>query len=78
MADSFKTPGRARTNGGHMAPTFNLIGLVVTDMPAALAFYRRLGQHIPAAADTEPPHWHRVARAPRPPARMAPTGRGAR
>jgi catechol 2,3-dioxygenase-like lactoylglutathione lyase family enzyme len=37
-----------------MAPTFNLIGLVVADMGTALAFYRRLGLDIPADADKEP------------------------
>ena len=37
-----------------MAPTFDLIGLVVTDMAASLAFYRRLGLDIPASADNEP------------------------
>ncbi|MEV0967765.1 VOC family protein [Microtetraspora glauca] len=37
-----------------MAPTFNLIGLVVADMGAALAFYRRLGLDVPAEADSEP------------------------
>jgi catechol 2,3-dioxygenase-like lactoylglutathione lyase family enzyme len=37
-----------------MAPTFNLIGLVVADLGKSLAFYRRLGFDIPAAADTEP------------------------
>jgi uncharacterized glyoxalase superfamily protein PhnB len=37
-----------------MAPTFDLIGLVVADMGKALAFYRRLGLDIPAAADSEP------------------------
>ncbi|GAA4584958.1 VOC family protein [Planotetraspora phitsanulokensis] len=37
-----------------MAPTFNLIGLVVADMGKSLAFYRRLGLDIPAAADTQP------------------------
>lgn len=36
-----------------MAPRFDLIGLVVQDMPAALAFYRALGLDIPAEADTE-------------------------
>jgi catechol 2,3-dioxygenase-like lactoylglutathione lyase family enzyme len=34
-----------------------LIELVVADMPASLAFYRRLGLDIPAEADTEP-HVH--------------------
>jgi uncharacterized glyoxalase superfamily protein PhnB len=37
-----------------MAPTFDLIGLVVADMGRALAFYRRLGLDIPAGADSEP------------------------
>ncbi|GLX00824.1 VOC family protein [Microtetraspora sp. NBRC 16547] len=37
-----------------MAPTFNLIGLVVADMGASLAFYRRLGLDIPAEADSAP------------------------
>jgi uncharacterized glyoxalase superfamily protein PhnB len=37
-----------------MAPTFDVIGLVVADMGKALAFYRRLGLDIPAAADDEP------------------------
>lgn len=36
-----------------MAPTFDLVGLVVADMAASLAFYRRLGLDIPASADTE-------------------------
>jgi catechol 2,3-dioxygenase-like lactoylglutathione lyase family enzyme len=37
-----------------MAPTFNLIGLVVADMGKSLAFYRRLGLDIPSSADAEP------------------------
>ncbi|GAB3895948.1 VOC family protein [Microbispora bryophytorum] len=37
-----------------MAPSFDLIGLVVTDMAASLSFYRRLGLDIPSSADTEP------------------------
>ncbi len=37
-----------------MAPRFDLIGLVTADMPASLAFYRRLGLDIPAEADSEP------------------------
>jgi uncharacterized glyoxalase superfamily protein PhnB len=37
-----------------MAPTFNAIGLVVADMGKSLAFYRRLGLPVPAAADGEP------------------------
>jgi uncharacterized glyoxalase superfamily protein PhnB len=35
-------------------PTFYMIGLVVDDMAASLAFYRRLGLDIPADADKEP------------------------
>ncbi|MEV1288561.1 VOC family protein [Micromonospora sp. NPDC049679] len=35
-------------------PRLDLIGLVVADMARSLAFYRRLGLPIPAAADTEP------------------------
>ena len=37
-----------------MAPTFNGIGIIVADMGRSLAFYRRLGLDIPAAADSEP------------------------
>jgi uncharacterized glyoxalase superfamily protein PhnB len=37
-----------------MAPTIEVIELVVADMAKALAFYRRLGLDIPAAADGEP------------------------
>ncbi|WP_431042284.1 VOC family protein [Streptomyces sp. P1-3] len=37
-----------------MTPRFDAIGLVVTDMAASLAFYRRLGLDIPADSDTLP------------------------
>ena len=37
-----------------MTPRFDLIGLVVSDIPTSLAFYRRLGLDVPAEADTEP------------------------
>jgi catechol 2,3-dioxygenase-like lactoylglutathione lyase family enzyme len=37
-----------------MSPVFDVIGLVSTDLPATLAFYRRLGLDIPADADTAP------------------------
>jgi catechol 2,3-dioxygenase-like lactoylglutathione lyase family enzyme len=37
-----------------MTPKFDLIGLVVADMAASLAFYRRLGLEVPAEADGEP------------------------
>ena len=33
---------------------FSVVGLIVADMPAALAFYRRLGLSIPPEADQEP------------------------
>jgi uncharacterized glyoxalase superfamily protein PhnB len=36
-----------------MAPTFDAIGIVVADMAASLAFYRRLGLDIPESADGE-------------------------
>ena len=36
-----------------MAPTFNAIGIVVADMAASLAFYRRLGLAIPESEDAE-------------------------
>jgi catechol 2,3-dioxygenase-like lactoylglutathione lyase family enzyme len=37
-----------------MAPRFDLIGVVVSDMATSLAFYRRLGLEIPADADGAP------------------------
>jgi catechol 2,3-dioxygenase-like lactoylglutathione lyase family enzyme len=37
-----------------MTPKFEVIGLVVADMAASLAFYRRLGIDVPAEADTAP------------------------
>jgi catechol 2,3-dioxygenase-like lactoylglutathione lyase family enzyme len=37
-----------------MALNFDLVGLVVADMAASLAFYRQLGLDIPADADREP------------------------
>jgi catechol 2,3-dioxygenase-like lactoylglutathione lyase family enzyme len=37
-----------------MTPHLDLIGLVVADMAASLAFYRRLGLDIPETADSEP------------------------
>ncbi len=37
-----------------MTPRFDVIGVVVSDMAAALAFYRRLGLAIPADADAAP------------------------
>ncbi|HET6857962.1 MAG TPA: VOC family protein [Streptomyces sp.] len=37
-----------------MTPRLDAIGLVVADMAASLAFYRKLGLDIPAEADTQP------------------------
>ncbi|TXS57434.1 VOC family protein [Streptomyces sp. t39] len=37
-----------------MTPRLDAIGLIVSDMAASLAFYRRLGLEIPAGADTAP------------------------
>jgi catechol 2,3-dioxygenase-like lactoylglutathione lyase family enzyme len=37
-----------------MTPRINVIGLVVADMAASLAFYRRLGIEVPPDADNEP------------------------
>ena len=37
-----------------MTPRLDAIGLVVSDMAASLAFYRRLGLDIPADADSAP------------------------
>lgn len=36
-----------------MNARLDMIGFVVRDMPAALAFYRQLGWDIPAEADSE-------------------------
>lgn len=38
----------------HPTPHLAAFGMTVADMPAALAFYRRLGLDIPAEADTAP------------------------
>ncbi len=68
VSDSFKTPppgplyGRSMTT--HPAsgaastplptPRFDLIGIVVADMAASVAFYRRLGLAFPEGAEREP------------------------
>jgi catechol 2,3-dioxygenase-like lactoylglutathione lyase family enzyme len=52
-SDSFK-PGREAGLYGLGMPTFSCTEIVVSDMARGLAFYRRLGLEIPAAADTEP------------------------
>ncbi|MGW0366990.1 VOC family protein [Streptomyces sp. NPDC002990] len=37
-----------------MTPRLDMIGLVVSDMAASLAFYRRLGLDVPADSDEQP------------------------
>ncbi|MER7464178.1 VOC family protein [Streptomyces sp. NPDC097981] len=37
-----------------MTPRLDLMGLIVSDMAASLAFYRRLGLDIPAGAEEQP------------------------
>jgi catechol 2,3-dioxygenase-like lactoylglutathione lyase family enzyme len=37
-----------------MTPRLDLVGLVVSDMAASLAFYRRLGLELPPEADGQP------------------------
>ncbi|MFR9674672.1 VOC family protein [Streptomyces sp. TR06-5] len=37
-----------------MTPRFDLVGIVTADLPASLAFYRRLGLDLPAGAEAEP------------------------
>lgn len=37
-----------------MTPRLDVVGIVVADMAASLAFYRRLGLDVPAEADGEP------------------------
>lgn len=53
-SDSFKTSGPGPAYGEVMTPRLDAIGLVVSDMAASLAFYRRLGLDIPADADSAP------------------------
>ncbi|WP_156725418.1 VOC family protein [Streptomyces apocyni] len=38
----------------HTTPRFDLIGIVVSDLAASLAFYRRLGLVFPEAAEDQP------------------------
>ena len=44
-------------------PKLDVVGMVVTDMAATLAFYRRLGLEIPEGAENEP-HGHVEATLP--------------
>lgn len=54
MSVSYKTPARRAAYREAMTPRLDSIGLVVADMAASLAFYRRLGLDVPADADTQP------------------------
>jgi catechol 2,3-dioxygenase-like lactoylglutathione lyase family enzyme len=54
VSDSFKTARRARAYGDRMTPRFAVIGLVVSDLAASLAFYRRLGLVFPEGAEQQP------------------------
>ena len=54
MSELFKTAPAPPEYGGAMAPRFDMIGIVVADIPTSLAFYRRLGLDIPADADGQP------------------------
>ncbi|THA64955.1 glyoxalase [Streptomyces sp. A0958] len=54
MTDSYKTVVRAAAYGRGMTPRLDAIGITTADLPASLAFYRRLGLGIPAGADCAP------------------------
>ena len=54
MSETFKTWRKAPANVRGMKLQLSLIELVVADMAATLAFYRRLGLDIPADADKQP------------------------
>lgn len=55
---SFKTrAGRLptlRSMNTNITPRFDLVGIVVSDMAATLAFYRRLGLEFPAGSEDRP------------------------
>jgi catechol 2,3-dioxygenase-like lactoylglutathione lyase family enzyme len=54
VSDLFKTRPTTSLYRTAMSPRFDLVGIVVADVPASLAFYRHLGLDIPPEADTEP------------------------
>jgi catechol 2,3-dioxygenase-like lactoylglutathione lyase family enzyme len=54
MSDRFKPRRAGSATLAAMTPRFDLIGLVVADMAASLAFYRALGLDLPADADAQP------------------------
>ncbi|MYQ76573.1 glyoxalase [Streptomyces sp. SID4923] len=54
MTDSYKTVGGGPAYGRSMTPRLDAISLTTADLPASLAFYRRLGLDIPAGAESAP------------------------
>jgi catechol 2,3-dioxygenase-like lactoylglutathione lyase family enzyme len=54
VSDLFKTDSPDSTYAADMTPQLDVIGIVVTDMAASLAFYRRLGLVIPDGSDNQP------------------------
>ena len=54
MSDPFNPDCRWPSYGLVMQLQLDVVGLVVTDMAATLAFYRRLGLDVPAEADSAP------------------------
>jgi catechol 2,3-dioxygenase-like lactoylglutathione lyase family enzyme len=54
LSDSFKTARPGGAYGDRMTPRFDAVGLVVSDMAASVAFYRRLGLAFPEGAESEP------------------------
>ena len=53
-SEASKTPSRSLASVGRMKLRPAVIELVVSDMAAALAFYRLLGLEIPAEAESQP------------------------
>ena len=54
MSVFFKTGPSPGPYGDRMTPRFDAVGLVVSDMAASVAFYRRLGFPFPEGAEHEP------------------------
>jgi len=54
MSDSFKTRAGDGRTLARMDAQLDVIGMVVEDMPRALAFYRLLGFDLPPEADSKP------------------------
>ena len=54
MSDSFKTRHRTAAYRDRMTPRIDAVGLVVSDMAAAVTFYRRLGLAFPEGAESGP------------------------